>query len=345
MNLKTPECPQGRQVRPARTALFGGGGRVLGSGGRMRARAPPPASLAPLPLPPSSRAFRPSGLGLNAAPPHQRAAGSPPSLFPPHPNPPKVVAIANDITYQSGAFGPREDCLFRAATELALEERLPLVYLAANRWGARGRWGGRGGGSGVRRACARAPRRWRAPLWCTRERIRCSSRGPARKAVAHTGPLQPAINPQPASPPAVARGWAWPTRSATTCGWRGRRTTTPPRASGLGGGATPHSCADCAMRLFPTASRPHPPNPLQNILCQCCLHPPPKNPPPPNPKPSTSPQPQTLSPPPHPHPTPPQLHLPVGRRLPPHPARRHHHGRQRARGAAGHALGGRGVGS
>jgi len=44
----------------------------------------------------------------------------------------QVVAIANDITYQSGAFGPREDCLFRAATELALEERLPLVYLAAN---------------------------------------------------------------------------------------------------------------------------------------------------------------------------------------------------------------------
>jgi hypothetical protein len=45
-----------------------------------------------------------------------------------------VVAIANDITYQSGAFGPREDCLFRAATELALEERLPCIYLAANRW-------------------------------------------------------------------------------------------------------------------------------------------------------------------------------------------------------------------
>ena len=52
----------------------------------------------------------------------------------------QVVAISNDITYQSGAFGPREDCLFRAATELALEERLPLIYLAANRWGAG--WGG-----------------------------------------------------------------------------------------------------------------------------------------------------------------------------------------------------------
>lgn len=44
----------------------------------------------------------------------------------------QVVAIANDITFQSGAFGPREDALFKAATELALEERLPMVYLAAN---------------------------------------------------------------------------------------------------------------------------------------------------------------------------------------------------------------------
>lgn len=40
--------------------------------------------------------------------------------------------MANDITHQSGAFGPREDALFRAAGELALKERLPLIYLAAN---------------------------------------------------------------------------------------------------------------------------------------------------------------------------------------------------------------------
>jgi hypothetical protein len=40
--------------------------------------------------------------------------------------------VANDITHQSGAFGPREDAVFRAAVELALEERLPVVYLAAN---------------------------------------------------------------------------------------------------------------------------------------------------------------------------------------------------------------------
>jgi acetyl-CoA carboxylase/biotin carboxylase 1 len=40
--------------------------------------------------------------------------------------------VANDITFSSGSFGPREDAVFRAATEYALEERLPLLYLAAN---------------------------------------------------------------------------------------------------------------------------------------------------------------------------------------------------------------------
>lgn len=44
----------------------------------------------------------------------------------------QVIAIANDITYSSGSFGPREDAVFRAATEHALAERLPVVYLAAN---------------------------------------------------------------------------------------------------------------------------------------------------------------------------------------------------------------------
>ena len=44
----------------------------------------------------------------------------------------RIVAVANDITFNSGAFGPREDAAFRAATELALSEKLPLVYLAAN---------------------------------------------------------------------------------------------------------------------------------------------------------------------------------------------------------------------
>ncbi len=44
----------------------------------------------------------------------------------------QVVAVANDITYSSGSFGPREDAVFRAATEYALAEKLPLIYLAAN---------------------------------------------------------------------------------------------------------------------------------------------------------------------------------------------------------------------
>lgn len=44
----------------------------------------------------------------------------------------QVVAIANDITYSSGSFGPREDAVFKAATEYALDEGLPLIYLAAN---------------------------------------------------------------------------------------------------------------------------------------------------------------------------------------------------------------------
>ena len=40
--------------------------------------------------------------------------------------------MANDITFSSGAFGPREDAAFKAVTDYALEERLPLIYLAAN---------------------------------------------------------------------------------------------------------------------------------------------------------------------------------------------------------------------
>ncbi|KAK9790754.1 hypothetical protein WJX73_002279 [Symbiochloris irregularis] len=44
----------------------------------------------------------------------------------------QVVAVANDITFNLGSFGPAEDAVFRSATEYALEEHLPLVYLAAN---------------------------------------------------------------------------------------------------------------------------------------------------------------------------------------------------------------------
>lgn len=44
----------------------------------------------------------------------------------------QVVALANDITFAAGAFGPAEDAMFRAATDYSLDEKLPLVYLAAN---------------------------------------------------------------------------------------------------------------------------------------------------------------------------------------------------------------------
>lgn len=44
----------------------------------------------------------------------------------------QVVAIANDITFSSGAFGPREDAVFAAASRYALDARLPIVYLAVN---------------------------------------------------------------------------------------------------------------------------------------------------------------------------------------------------------------------
>jgi acetyl-CoA carboxylase/biotin carboxylase 1 len=51
---------------------------------------------------------------------------------PEYPQGRQIVAVANDITHASGAFGPAEDAMFRAATEYSLRERLPLVYLAAN---------------------------------------------------------------------------------------------------------------------------------------------------------------------------------------------------------------------
>lgn len=51
---------------------------------------------------------------------------------PEYPQGRQIVTIANDITHSFGAFGPKEDAMFRAATHFALENRLPVVYLAAN---------------------------------------------------------------------------------------------------------------------------------------------------------------------------------------------------------------------
>lgn len=55
------------------------------------------------------------------------------SLFTPeYPSGREVIIIANDITFQSGSFGPEEDALFVAASRLARKEGIPRIYLAAN---------------------------------------------------------------------------------------------------------------------------------------------------------------------------------------------------------------------
>lgn len=44
----------------------------------------------------------------------------------------QVVVVANDITFQAGTFGPKEDAVFRAAVEESLSRRVPVLYVAAN---------------------------------------------------------------------------------------------------------------------------------------------------------------------------------------------------------------------
>ncbi len=138
MTLRTPECPQVRR----------GSGRAHASRPRRRG-----ASLACSPLPgaawngstPACRGFclfcrRLAAGRLAAVCGHRGGSGGALSLVP---SPAgrgwcvraqgrQVVAVANDLTFQSGAFSPREDALFKGAAELACQERLPLVYLAAN---------------------------------------------------------------------------------------------------------------------------------------------------------------------------------------------------------------------
>jgi len=43
-----------------------------------------------------------------------------------------AIVIANDITYLSGSFGPREDRLFAKASQLARKLGIPRIYIAAN---------------------------------------------------------------------------------------------------------------------------------------------------------------------------------------------------------------------
>lgn len=51
---------------------------------------------------------------------------------PEYPDGREAVIIANDITFQSGSFGPEEDYLFYAASKMARVRGIPRIYLAAN---------------------------------------------------------------------------------------------------------------------------------------------------------------------------------------------------------------------
>ena len=43
-----------------------------------------------------------------------------------------VILIANDFTHENGTFGPREDLLYRKASELARREGIPRIFVSAN---------------------------------------------------------------------------------------------------------------------------------------------------------------------------------------------------------------------
>ena len=43
-----------------------------------------------------------------------------------------VIVIANDMTHKIGSFGPREDLLFKKASELARNLGCPRIYISAN---------------------------------------------------------------------------------------------------------------------------------------------------------------------------------------------------------------------
>eukprot|EP00045_Choanoeca_perplexa_P018135 m.279161 g.279161 ORF g.279161 m.279161 type:complete len:2306 (+) comp17727_c0_seq1:161-7078(+) len=48
------------------------------------------------------------------------------------PNGRQMIVIANDITFVSGSFSPKEDLVFKLASELARAEGLPRLYIAVN---------------------------------------------------------------------------------------------------------------------------------------------------------------------------------------------------------------------
>jgi acetyl-CoA carboxylase/biotin carboxylase 1 len=51
---------------------------------------------------------------------------------PEYPRGRRFVVVANDITYQIGSFGPKEDNFFHKCSELARKLGIPRVYLSAN---------------------------------------------------------------------------------------------------------------------------------------------------------------------------------------------------------------------
>ncbi|KAL1117895.1 hypothetical protein AAG570_004208 [Ranatra chinensis] len=55
------------------------------------------------------------------------------TLFTPeYPSGRDIIVIANDITYQIGSFGPKEDLVFLRASELARKLQVPRIYIAVN---------------------------------------------------------------------------------------------------------------------------------------------------------------------------------------------------------------------
>ncbi|CAI4035678.1 hypothetical protein SMKI_13G3290 [Saccharomyces mikatae IFO 1815] len=51
---------------------------------------------------------------------------------PEYPNGRNMIVISNDITYNIGSFGPKEDLFFEKVTNYAREKGIPRIYLAAN---------------------------------------------------------------------------------------------------------------------------------------------------------------------------------------------------------------------
>ena len=51
---------------------------------------------------------------------------------PEYPQGREIVVIANDIAHQIGTFGPKEDLMFKRASEYARTKKIPRIYIAAN---------------------------------------------------------------------------------------------------------------------------------------------------------------------------------------------------------------------